>query len=224
MYASAYLKHYYAPEFLAAILNAQPMGFYSPGTLIEDAKRHGVTVLPVDASRSRYDSTIEPLGDGFAVRLGLRLVRGIGGKARELLQRAVESGGTFASIGDVVQRSGLERTALRSLAEAGALDCFVPDEPSARRRRAAVWRMLEIERGDAGPLAPSRIKLEVPSSGAGDVGARDHGVGLSNDGAIAERASDAASARDAEGERRAHGARDYRAAAMARTMWRRRGW
>jgi error-prone DNA polymerase len=163
VYASAYLKHYYAPEFLAAILNAQPMGFYSPGTLIEDAKRHGVTVLPVDASRSRYDSTLEPLGESFAVRLGLRLVRGIGGKARELLQRAVESGGTFASIGDVVSRSGLDRSALRSLAEAGALDCFVPDEPSARRRRAAVWRMLEIERGDAGPLAPSRIKLDVPT-------------------------------------------------------------
>jgi len=164
VYASAYLKHYYAPEFLAAILNAQPMGFYSPGTLIEDAKRHGVVVLPVDCSRSRYDSTLEPAGNSFAVRLGLRLVRGIGGKARELLQRAVESGGTFASIGDVVSRSGLDRRALRALAESGALDCFVPDEPSARRRRAAVWRMLEIERGDAGPLAPSRIKLDVPQS------------------------------------------------------------
>jgi error-prone DNA polymerase len=164
VYASAYLKHYYAPEFLAAILNAQPMGFYSPGTLIEDAKRHGVVVLPVDCSRSRYDSTLEPAGNSFAVRLGLRLVRGIGGKSRELLQRAVESGGTFASIGDVVARSGLDRRALRALAESGALDCFVPDEPSARRRRAAVWRMLEIERGDAGPLAPSRIKLDVPGS------------------------------------------------------------
>ncbi len=163
VYASAYLKHYYAPEFLAAILNAQPMGFYSPGTLIEDAKRHGVVVLPVDASRSRYDSTLEPEGNSLAVRLGLRLVRGIGGKARALLQRAVESGGTFASIADVVARSGLDRRALRALAEAGALDCFVPDEPSARRRRAAVWRMLEIERGDAGPLAPSRIKLDVPT-------------------------------------------------------------
>ncbi len=164
VYASAYLKHYYAPEFTAAILNAQPMGFYSPGTLIEDAKRHGVTVLPVDASRSRFDSTLEPVGDSFAVRLGLRLVRGIGGKSRELLQRAVEQGGTFASIDDVVARSGLERRALRALAESGALDCFVPDEPSARRRRAAVWRMLEVERGDAGPLAPSRIKLDVPGS------------------------------------------------------------
>ena len=164
VYASAYLKHYYAPEFTAAILNAQPMGFYSPGTLIEDAKRHGVTVLPVDASRSRFDSTLEPVGDSFAVRLGLRLVRGIGGKSRELLQRAVEQGGSFASIDDVVARSGLERRALRALAESGALDCFVPDEPSARRRRAAVWRMLEVERGDAGPLAPSRIKLDVPGS------------------------------------------------------------
>ncbi|HMA03777.1 MAG TPA: PHP domain-containing protein [Gemmatimonadaceae bacterium] len=164
VYASAYLKHYYAPEFLAAILNAQPMGFYSPGTLIEDAKRHGVVVLPVDCSRSRYDSTLEPVANSFAVRLGLRLVRGIGGKSRELLQHAVESGGTFASIGDVVARSGLDRRALRALAESGALDCFVPDEPSARRRRAAVWRMLEIERGDAGPLAPSRIKLDVPQA------------------------------------------------------------
>ncbi|MDP9266483.1 MAG: PHP domain-containing protein [Chloroflexota bacterium] len=163
VYASAYLKHYYAPEFTAAILNAQPMGFYSPGTLIEDARRHGVIVHPVDASLSRYDSTLEPEGNSLAVRLGLRLVRGIGGKARELLQRAVEQGGPFASIGDVIARSGLDRRALRALAEAGALDCFVPDEPSARRRRAAVWRMLEVERGDAGPLAPSRIKLDVPT-------------------------------------------------------------
>ena len=212
VYASAYLKHYYAPEFTAAILNAQPMGFYSPGTLIEDAKRHGVVVLPVDCSRSRYDSTLEPAGDSFAVRLGLRLVRGIGGKSRELLQRAVESGGTFASIGDVVARSGLDRRALRALAESGALDCFVPDEPSARRRRAAVWRMLEIERGDAGPLAPSRIKLDVPALGGGDVAARDHGGGLSDDGTLAERTSDAPSPRDAARERRALGARDPRAA------------
>ena len=113
VYATAYLKHYYAPEFTAAILNAQPMGFYSPGTLVEDARRHGVAVRPVDVTRSRCDATIEPLGDGFAVRLGLRLVRGLGGKARERLEKAVESGGTFASIDDVVRRSGLDRTALR---------------------------------------------------------------------------------------------------------------
>src|ERR687885_2853901 len=58
VYASAYLRHYYAPEFLAATLNAQPMGFYAPGTIIEDARRHGVRVLPVDATRSAFDSTL----------------------------------------------------------------------------------------------------------------------------------------------------------------------
>ncbi|HEX4936856.1 MAG TPA: hypothetical protein VFV33_26925, partial [Gemmatimonadaceae bacterium] len=58
VYASAYLRHYYAPEFTAAILNAQPMGFYAPGTLVEDARRHGVRVLPVDASCSAFDCTL----------------------------------------------------------------------------------------------------------------------------------------------------------------------
>ena len=59
VYASAYLRHYYAPEFLAAMLNAQPMGFYSAGTLVEDAKRHGVRVAPVDVTRSAWDHTLE---------------------------------------------------------------------------------------------------------------------------------------------------------------------
>ncbi|HJU66581.1 MAG TPA: OB-fold nucleic acid binding domain-containing protein, partial [Gemmatimonadaceae bacterium] len=185
VYASAYLKHYYAPEFTAAILNAQPMGFYSPGTLIEDARRHGVTVLPIDATRSGWETTLETRGEGReargersevgvptprlsplapAVRLGLRLVRGLGSKARDKLERALRDGGPFTSIGDVIRRAGLDRRSLRFLAEAGAFDCFVPDEPSARRRRAAVWRMLEELRGDAGPLAPSRLRLDVPPS------------------------------------------------------------
>src|SRR5262249_50002795 len=140
VYASAYLKHYYAAEYTAAILNAQPMGFYSPGTLIEDARRHGVTVRAVDASISAYESTLEQerAGEAPAVRLGLRLVRGLGARARENLERAIASGGPFASIGDLVSRSGLDRGALRALAESGALDCFVPDEPNARRRRAAL--------------------------------------------------------------------------------------
>ena len=92
VYASAYLKHYYAPEFTAAILNAQPMGFYAPGTLIEDARRHGVKVLPVDARTSRWDATLEsdgmPNASGAkapAVRLGFRSVRGLGPKAQTIL-------------------------------------------------------------------------------------------------------------------------------------------
>ena len=197
VYASAYLKHYYAPEFTAALLNAQPMGFYAPGTIIEDARRHGVKVRPVDVTRSGWDSTLEESGkretgngkriagrqhaesvtrDGGdvsrfpfpisrsapALRLGIRLVRGLGPAAREQLQQALEQGGPFRSIHDLVARAGLDQRALRALSESGALDAFVPDEPVARRRRTALWRMLEAARGDAGPLAPGASDLNVP--------------------------------------------------------------
>jgi error-prone DNA polymerase len=175
VYASAWLKHHHAPEFLCALLNAQPMGFYAPGTLIEDARRHAVRVLPVDVTRSAYDSTLvwetsepreagEELGDGPAVRLGLRLVRGLGGRARERLERAVREGGPFVAFDDLVARAGLDRRALRVLAEAGALDAFVAEEPVARRRRAAVWRLLEAVRGAAGPLAPAGAPRPVPAA------------------------------------------------------------
>jgi DNA polymerase III alpha subunit len=66
VYASAFLRHYYAPEFLAAMLNAQPMGFYSVGTLIEDARRHGVKVRPIDLTRSAWDHSLE-LSNGTVV-------------------------------------------------------------------------------------------------------------------------------------------------------------
>ena len=165
VYASAYLKCHYAPEFTAALLNAQPMGFYAPGTIVQDAQRHGVKVLPVDVTRSEVDTTLERI-DGSAepaMRLGLRMVRGLGTTAREKLEAVLASGGRFTSVNDLVARSGLDKRALRHLAEAGALDSLVPDEPMGRRRRAAVWRLLEAARGDAGPLAPSRVTLDVPS-------------------------------------------------------------
>ncbi|MDQ8177155.1 MAG: DNA polymerase III subunit alpha [Gemmatimonadota bacterium] len=172
VYASAYLRHYYAPEFLCAMLNAQPMGFYAPGTLIEDAKRHGVRVRPVDVTRSHWDHTLEP-GDGPraapAVRLGLRAVHGLGAHARARLEAALvrrdapdlgagasgaaHVGAPFVSIADVVDRTRLDRRALRALAEAGAFDAFVAEEPPARRRRVALWRVLEAERGGWGPFA-----------------------------------------------------------------------
>jgi error-prone DNA polymerase len=155
VYASAYLRHYYAPEFLCAMLNAQPMGFYAPGTLIEDAKRHGVRVRPVDVTRSRWDHTLEP-GDGPraapAVRLGLRAVHGLGTHAKARFE-AAQGGAPFASIADFVDRTRLDRRALRALAEAGAFDTFVTEEPPARRRRVALWRVLEAERGGWGPFA-----------------------------------------------------------------------
>ncbi|MEJ2320296.1 MAG: error-prone DNA polymerase [Gemmatimonadales bacterium] len=155
VYASAYLKRYYAPEFFAAMLNAQPMGFYAPATLIRDAQRHGVEVLALDLARSEWDCTLEPAsgceGRAPALRLGLRLVRGLGRRARDRLQRAVEEG-AFTSVEDVVRRSGLERAELRVLAEAGAFRSLWPG------RREALWELLRQFRGDAGPLAPRRFR------------------------------------------------------------------
>jgi error-prone DNA polymerase len=172
VYASAYLRHYYPPEYTAAILNAQPMGFYSPGTLVEDAKRHGVEVRPVDALQSGWDATLEVAGHGSrvmhnrtsshdprptthnspAVRLGFRSIRGLGTAAREKIERAINER-PFSSVADVVNRTGLDRGALRSLAESGALDGLVQHESPERRRRMALWEVLRAERGVAGPLA-----------------------------------------------------------------------
>jgi error-prone DNA polymerase len=163
VYASAYLKHYFAPEFTAAILNAQPMGFYAPGTLVEDARRHRVEVRPADLTKSKWDATLEVVvGQSDrqtvrppAVRLGIRSVRGLGSTARDKLEAALNER-PFTSVEDVVQRSGLDRRALRHLAEAGAFDGLLSHEPDLRKRRAALWAVLDAARGDAGPLAPRR--------------------------------------------------------------------
>jgi error-prone DNA polymerase len=152
VYASAYLRHHYAPEFLCAMLNAQPMGFYAPGTLIEDARRHGVRVASVDVTRSAWDHTLEPAptpGAPPVVRLGLRAVIGLGAEARA----RVDAARPFTGITDFVHRTGLGRRPLRALAEAGGFDRFVEDEPPARRRRAALWRVLEAEREPPGALS-----------------------------------------------------------------------
>jgi error-prone DNA polymerase len=89
------------------------------------------------------------------VRLGIRSVRGLGAAAREKLERALAER-AFTSIEDVVRRTGLDRRALRQLAEAGTMDGLLPHEPDVRTRRAALWAVLDAARGDAGPLAPQR--------------------------------------------------------------------
>ncbi|MGY8654841.1 MAG: error-prone DNA polymerase [Verrucomicrobiia bacterium] len=141
-YATAWLKCHYPAAFLGGLLNAQPMGFYSPATLIEDAKRHGISVRPIDAAISDWDCTLEALassGEGFAVRMGLRFVKGLhtagGGqilKARE--ERA------FVSIEDLAQRAGLDSGGMERLAESGALEGFAGD------RRDALWETLGARR------------------------------------------------------------------------------
>jgi error-prone DNA polymerase len=185
VYASAYLKHYYAPEFTAAILNSQPMGFYAPGTLIEDAKRHGVRVLAIDVRYSQWDHSLQrPKGSNVRrptsnpyLRLGIRLINGLGAKAQELYSNALADG-SFTSIEDFVRRTGFDKRALRHLAMAGAFDGFL-DEPDLVKRRAALWEVLDAARGDAGPLAPRRKTSNVkrsplPAMSAGELTEADY--------------------------------------------------
>jgi len=146
VYASAYLKRYYPVEFCCAILNAQPMGFYSPASLIRDAVRHGVEVRPVDLAHSLWNCTLEPLessidSHGFAVRLGLRFVDGLGPASQAALAIALQSeNGLFTSVEDVVSRSGLAASDLKMLAKAGAFESLCPG------RRQALWRVLSLLR------------------------------------------------------------------------------
>ncbi|HWZ60751.1 MAG TPA: error-prone DNA polymerase [Gemmatimonadaceae bacterium] len=178
VYASAYLRYYYAPEFLAAILNAQPMGFYAPGTLIEDARRHGVVVRPIDLTCSAWDCTLESdTCDAPAVRLGLRLVRGLGATARAHLEHARTEGGPFLSISDVVTRVPIDRRAMRHLAEAGAFDAMLPNAPTRHARRRALWRVLEAQRGTGGPLVvhhPANEPLSLPGMSPAELTAADY--------------------------------------------------
>jgi len=163
VYASAWLKRYYHTAFTCALLNAQPMGFYAPSTIVEDARRHGVEVRGVDVMRSDWDCTMEAdekhgradaqthRGTGApghgALRVGLRYVRGLGAKARERLELLLV-GERPAALEEWVRRSGLNVAQLRALAEAGAFDSLWPN------RRSALWEVLKHARGAAGPLAP----------------------------------------------------------------------
>jgi error-prone DNA polymerase len=136
-YATAWMKCHYPEVFTCALLNAQPMGFYSPATIVEDAKRHGVEVRPVDVQTSRWDCTLEPAaGDKyrFAVRMGLRYVKGLGKGQGERIE-GTRRERLFNSAGDFVGRTGLNDGTVTRLAEAGALTAF--DE----NRRTAIWQV-----------------------------------------------------------------------------------
>ena len=145
-YASAYVKCHFPAIFGAAILNVQPMGFYSTEVLVNDAKRQGVVVKPIEINASEYWSYVD--ADG-ALRLGFHLVRGLGEAQRERLERGL-AGGTFVDLLDFAQRTQLEREALENLAIA---DAFAP---WYRSRRDAVWALRGLDereaRGELGRL------------------------------------------------------------------------
>ncbi|WP_419910741.1 error-prone DNA polymerase [Candidatus Poriferisodalis sp.] len=146
VYASSWIKLHYPAAFCAALLNAQPMGFYSPHSLCQDARRHGVVVHTPCINLSSETATLEPCDastGGAAVRLGLSSVREVGD---ELAER-IAVGGPYSSMEDLQRRAGLSLRPLEALAAAGAFDCF------GLSRREAVWMAGAVHQGGPDRLA-----------------------------------------------------------------------
>jgi error-prone DNA polymerase len=232
-YESSFLKLFYPAQFLVGLINAQPMGFYPVEVLVNDAKRHGVAVLPVDLNQSSYDTTTEWVGrpgwalrgtgrggwaggatdgdageplpadagiarrpvpvqssgctipslearerwaaesaTGWGVRLGLRLVKGIGEEHEELLDSELARG-PYRSLADVVERTGLPEETVERLIRVGALDSL------GRPRRELLWQLREVAgatrgrvdgrstRGGAFTRAASRpVAMRLPATDA----------------------------------------------------------
>jgi error-prone DNA polymerase len=139
VYVSAWLKRHEPAAFAAALINSQPMGFYAPSQLLQDARRHGVEVRPVDVRVSDWDCTLERGADGAPVlRLGLRLASGLPeAAARRLL--AARTRGAFEDVQALATRAALDRRELGCLAAAGAL------QPLAGHRHRAAWQVSGVE-------------------------------------------------------------------------------
>jgi error-prone DNA polymerase len=174
VYMSAWLRFHYPAEYLAGLLNAQPMGFYSPNSLAQDAQRHGVIVLGPDVNISWHDCTIEsvdadpddvvaylgqewrrgrghvddPIRPAVAVRMGLRYVRNLGEKEVTRVEAARILGGEFTSPEDLAFRTGLDVDSLEGLAAAGALETI------GLGRREGIWAA-----GALAEIDPARLAL-----------------------------------------------------------------
>ncbi len=134
-YASCWMKHHHPDVFCAALLNAQPMGFYAPAQVVRDAREHGVEVRPACINASRWDCTLEPTrGRYIAVRLGLRQVRGLA-NAHGAAIVAARGDAPFQSVEEVWRRAGVPRAAIERLAEADAFHALGED------RRQGLWKV-----------------------------------------------------------------------------------
>lgn len=136
VYVSGWLKRHHPAAFAAALVNSQPMGFYSPRALLQDAERHGVEIRPICVQQSAWDCTLEPARSAAdpAIRLGMRLVRGLGEPQAQALIQA-RQGGAFRDLPELARQSQLPSEALQLLAEAGAFAAL------GLERRQAVWQI-----------------------------------------------------------------------------------
>jgi error-prone DNA polymerase len=153
-YQSAWLHRAYPAEFLCALLNAQPMGFYPPATLLRDGERRGVEMRPPDVNRSGAGCTVEDAGG--AVRIGLGYVKGVGTRAEGLVAERTGDG-PFSDLGDLVRRAPLDISQLEALVRAGACDEFHPN------RRRLLWE-LPLHQAPSGPDGARQLALALDGS------------------------------------------------------------
>jgi len=144
VYISAWLKHHHPAAFTCALLNSQPMGFYAPAQLVQDARRHNVVIQPVDVFSSNWDCTLERKNDQFAIRLGLRMVKGFTRSGAQRLVR-LRNQISFQNLHDLSQRGGLSKSDLQALAAANALSSLVNSH-----RRRAFWAVSGLK--DPNPI------------------------------------------------------------------------
>ena len=147
-YQSTWLRHYYPAEFLCALLNAQPMGFYPPATLVRDAQKHGVEVLPVDVNLSGASCVVE----WSAVRIGLSYISSLGKDEAEALVAERDANGPYRDVADLARRSQLSYDGLEALVKGGACDGFW------RPRRDLLWELGLVFRAQSVPGTEGEMK------------------------------------------------------------------
>jgi error-prone DNA polymerase len=151
-YQSAWLRHHYPEEFLCSLLNAQPMGFYPPASLVRDAQRRGVEVLPPDVNRSEASCRLQR----GTVRVGLGYVKGLGEAPAVALVEEREAGGPFSGVADLARRAPLDRPALEALVASGACDSF------GWPRRQLLWRLGLTPRPTSAGSGGAERQLALP--------------------------------------------------------------
>jgi error-prone DNA polymerase len=144
VYVSSWMKCHYPAAFACALLNSQPMGFYAPAQIVRDARDHGVEVREVDVNYSDWNCTLEPSDCGFALRLGMRLVNGLGEDAALRIMAARDR--PFDSLADIKERARIDTKAIKSLA---AADTF---RSTGSDRRHALWQAQSLKDAPALPI------------------------------------------------------------------------
>ncbi len=173
VYVSSWLKCHHPAAFTCGLLNAQPLGFYSPAQLVQDAQRHGVTVLPVDVMISTVDCALTGPGNP-QIRLGLRMVSQLSTTAAERLV-AARAHAAFIDIADLQRRAGLSHSEIKALASADAFHTLIG------HRRDALWEALGLERDTKLFTAPADTDVAtlIPPTEADDIFADFRSVGVS---------------------------------------------